>query len=287
MSKHTITITETSAGKRTDKLVAEQFSRFPRAALQRLFASNNILLNKKSTRPGIKVRIGDVIEIDLSPLEFIVPDIELPVIYEDDDLLVVDKPSGVISHARGRFFDEPSVASFVRQVSAQTGERAGIVHRLDRATSGVMVCAKNAATLSWLQQQFSGRKVEKTYYAVISGHLPSKEGIIDMPIGRNPKKPQTFQVREDGKAAVTQYKVLQTSAKHDLVELMPKTGRTHQLRVHLKALGVPIVGDELYDGEPFSRLMLHALKLTIHDRQGELKSYNSPLPDTFKELFNA
>src|SRR5690606_19672441 len=123
-------------------------------------------------------------------------------------VLVVDKPSGVISHARGKYFDEPSVASFVRQKTGQKGERSGIVHRLDRATSGVMITAKNQETLSLLQKQFSQRKTKKTYMAVIEGSMPTESGMIDMPIGRNPKVPQTFHVTEMGKNAITRYQTI-------------------------------------------------------------------------------
>src|SRR5690606_8839489 len=150
------------SGKRTDKLLAEELPQFPRAALQKLFDKELVWLNDKITKPGIKVREGGVLKADISPLDIKIAEIDLPIIYEDNDVLVIDKPSGVISHARGKYFDEPSVASFVRQKTGQKGERSGIVHRLDRATSGVMITAKNQDTLSFLQKQFSQRKTRKT-----------------------------------------------------------------------------------------------------------------------------
>src|SRR5690606_23510478 len=206
---------------------------------------------------------------------------DLPVIYEDDDVLVVNKPSGVISHARGKYFDEPSVASFVRQKTGQKGERSGIVHRLDRATSGVMICAKNQETLSFLQKQFSLRKVKKTYMAIIEGGLPTDEGVIDMPIGRNPKIPASFHVTPNGKPALTRYNIVSKNEKFSLVELRPETGRTHQLRVHLKHLNHPIVGDALYKGRESSRLLLHAASLEITLPNGERTIFTAPLPDEF------
>lgn len=142
MSVYTIKVGEELKGKRTDKLLAEQLPQFPRAALAKLFDQELVWLNDRVTKPGMKTREGDLLKADLSPLDIKIEDIELPIIYEDDNVIVVDKPTGVISHARGRYFDEPSVASFVRQKTGQKGERSGIVHRLDRATSGVMITAK-------------------------------------------------------------------------------------------------------------------------------------------------
>lgn len=281
-----ISITETMVGKRTDKLLAEELPQFPRAALAKLFDKDLVWLNGKLTKPGIKVRLGDKLKADLSPLDIKIADIELPVIFEDKDVIVIDKPSGVISHARGRYFDEPSVASFVRQKTRQQGERAGIVHRLDRATSGVMVTAKNPAALSWLQQRFSKRQVKKTYMAVIEGKMPSDEGVIDMPIMRNPKVPKKFGVYENGKQALTRYRTLSTNDKYSLLELIPETGRTHQLRVHLSELHHPIVGDELYGGKEFKRLLLHAASLEITLPDNEHSVFTAPLPEEFREVID-
>jgi 23S rRNA pseudouridine1911/1915/1917 synthase len=288
MPRQWITVTEELVGKRTDKLIADYFPSYPRAALHKLFESGDIEMNEKPVKPGIKVRLGDSLRIDLSPLEITIEDIELPILYEDDDVLVVNKPAGVISHARGRYFDEPSVASFVRQkVATLTGERSGIVHRLDRATSGVMVCAKNPEALSWLQQQFSGRKVQKTYMAIVVGSMPTTEGKIDMPIARNPAKPVTFHVDPSGKDSVTNFKVVSSHKNYTLLELKPVTGRTHQLRVHLSHLKHPIVGDELYSGEPAERLMLHAYSLVITLPSKKQVTFTAPIPEEFKKYTDA
>lgn len=281
-----ISVTEEFAGKRTDKLLAEQLPQFPRAALQKLFDKELVWLNDKTTKPGIKVREGDRLKADLSPLDIKIPEIDLPVIYEDSDVLVIDKPSGVISHARGKYFDEPSVASFVRQKTGQKGERSGIVHRLDRATSGIMITAKNQAALSFLQKQFSQRKTKKTYMAIVKGGMPTEEGIIDMPIGRNPKVPASFHVTEAGKNAVTHFKTVKNNGKYSLLELSPETGRTHQLRVHLAELKHPIVGDVLYHGEPAERLLLHATSLEITLPSGERTIFTSPLPAAFEKTMS-
>jgi RluA family pseudouridine synthase len=191
----------------------------------------------------------------------------------------------VLTHALGKHGNEPSVASFLRhKVSGIAGERAGIVHRLDRATSGVIIGAKNPRALSFLQKQFSQRKVKKTYTAVVEGQPQPSEAIIDMPIERNPKAPATFRTGQNGKPAVTHYQVLQTGAKHSLLELKPETGRTHQLRVHLAKIGHPIVGDPLYGhGAYGDRLFLHAQQLELTLPGGQRRTFTSPLPAIFKE----
>jgi 23S rRNA pseudouridine1911/1915/1917 synthase len=287
MPLFSITIKEELVGKRSDKLLADMLPQFPRAALAKLFDQELVWLNDKVTKPGIKVRIGDRIRVDLSPLDIKIADIDLPILYQDDAVIVIDKPTGVISHARGRYFDEPSVASFVRQITHQDGERAGIVHRLDRATSGVMICAKNSEALSWLQRQFSSRKVGKVYNAIIAGEMPSEDGVIDMPIARNPARPQQFHVAEAGKHALTRYRTVASQHGYSLLELRPETGRTHQLRVHLRELNHPIVGDLLYGGEAADRLMLHAAQLEITLPSHERAVFTSPLPETFRKYVDA
>jgi 23S rRNA pseudouridine1911/1915/1917 synthase len=165
-----------------------------------------------------------------------------------------------------------------------SGNRAGIVHRLDRATSGVMILAKNPDTLSMLQKQFSQRKTKKAYEAIIVGSLPNPEANIDMPIERNPKKPQTFRVGVNGKTAQTYYKTVKTNDKYSLLELKPVTGRTHQLRVHLKQLDHPIVGDTLYGGKVADRLYLHAKSLEITVPGSQRKVFDAEVPKEFDQL---
>ncbi len=280
-------VIEFTPGQRLDKAVAEHFPQYSRAYLSRLIDGDVVLVNGKPNKSGWKLREGDVITVtvDLSQ-EQQIEDIELPILFEDDNVVVINKPTGVISHSRGKYWYEPSVASFLRQKTGTDADnqRAGIVHRLDRATSGVMICAKNEETLGYLQKQFGNRTVTKTYIAVIVGALVEPAAIIDMPIERNPKKPSTFRVGSNGKASQTAYRTLKANRKYSLLELTPKTGRTHQLRVHLKQLNHPIVGDPLYDGESNDRLMLHAASLTIK-LPGDIETtFTSPLPTEFEEL---
>lgn len=282
--KKTITITEKDGVVRVDKFLAIKFPEYSRAAITKLFELNLIKLNGESIQPGHRVRPGAKIEYDLGPLQAKPEVIPLPIIYEDTNILVVDKPAGIISHARGKFWQEASVASFIRdRISGMDGERGGIVHRLDRATSGVMICAKNEAALKHLQKQFSERKVQKTYIALVEKAPKEQEAIIDAPIARNEKDPKCFAVIQSGKSAVTRYKVLKEHKNSVQLELFPKTGRTHQLRVHLAYIGCPIIGDELYGGKQATRLMLHAEKLTINLPDGKKKTFKSTAPAEFAE----
>jgi len=203
--------------------------------------------------------------------------------------VVVEKPIGLLTHSKGVFNPEATVASWLHShlqtelADADTGpnNRAGIVHRLDRATSGLIICAKSATALGWLQKQFSQRRTKKTYIAVVSGVFKLPEAVIDLPIERDPKKPQTFRVGSNGKVATTTYKVLKTDGIHSLVELKPQTGRTHQLRVHMNYLKHPIVGDTLYGGEAADRMFLHARELELTLPNHERKVFVSPLPPEF------
>jgi len=270
---------------RADVLLAAMYPEYSRAALAKLFDDGLVSYRGKKLKAGDKVPSGAALEADLSRLETPPADIDLPILYEDDNCIVIDKPVGVLTHALGIHGNEPSVASFIRsRVTGMDGERAGVVHRLDRATSGVIICAKNQAALSALQKQFAQRKAKKTYVAVVEGRPNPEEAIIDMPIERNPKAPATFRVGPNGKSAKTHYKVLKTGKKYSLVELKPETGRTHQLRVHLAKIGRPIVGDPLYGhGKYGDRLYLHALNLEITIPGGERKTFTAPLPKEFEE----
>ncbi|CAN5640554.1 RluA family pseudouridine synthase [soil metagenome] len=277
-----IVVDEITRGIRADVLVSGLFPRVSRSYLQKQFEAGKVTANNKEVKPGYKLRLGDRLHIEFEEQTLDqIPNIDLPILYEDERILVINKPVGVISHSRGRYWNEPSVASFVRQKTGQEGDRTGIVHRLDRATSGVMICAKNAAILSFLQKQFSLRKVSKTYKAVIQGTIDPTEAIIDMPIERNPKAPATFRVGANGKASSTRYKIIKNDENFSLLELKPLTGRTHQLRVHLQHLGRPIVGDTLYGGLAADRLMLHAYSLELTMPDGGKRLFRAPLPHGF------
>ena len=277
----------TSRAQRLDQKVVELLPDLSRGFAARLIEDGKVAVNGIiQTKAGHKLKENDevIVDYDASELEQI-PDIELPTIYEDDDCVVINKPVGVLSHSKGAFNPEATVATWLRsRLNGLGGERGGIVHRLDRATSGVMICAKTPAALSWLQSQFASRNVKKTYAAVVTGRLDPEEAIIDMPIERNPKAPATFRVGAQGKHAKTAYKTVASNDHHSLLELKPETGRTHQLRVHLSHFHHPIVGDTFYGGESAERLFLHAESLEITILKGhKRKVFTAPVPSEFKD----
>lgn len=293
-----------SRAERLDMRLIAMYPDLTRSVSARLIEQGKVTVNGKLIdKPGHKLKPGDEIVAEYNyELMTAIPSIKLPVLYEDDDCVVVEKPVGILSHSKGEFNPEATVASWLAEHLVKKGQkpawileqdvekgspnnpRAGIVHRLDRGTSGVMICAKTPAALAWLQKQFSQRKTKKTYVAVVAGHLKHQHAIIDMPIGRNPKKPKTFTVMAGGKPAVTEYQVTRSSEQYDLVELKPITGRTHQLRVHLHEQGHPIVGDTFYDGKSADRLYLHALSLEITLPNKERKVFATKLPKEFNTI---
>lgn len=211
----------------------------------------------------------------------------LPVVYQDENVIVINKPIGVLTHSKGALNEEFTVADFFRRFSTYHLEtnRPGIVHRLDRDTSGLLIGALNDDTAKLLQRQFSDRKTKKTYMAVVDGVLKQPEALIDLPIGRNPKSPSQFRVDPNGKTAQTVYKVLASDGKRSLVELKPLTGRTHQLRVHMAHLGTPIHGDRVY-GVAADRLYLHAAALEITIPEGQRRIFTAETPAEFTALGN-
>lgn len=273
-------VSEEQAGQRLDVFVVGQLPSLSRSSVTKLCEEGQVQVNSKPAKPSQKVKVDDHIVVELEPQT--IPEIDLPILYEDDNCLVINKPDGILTHSKGAFNPEATVATFITpRLKGLDGERGGIVHRLDRITSGVIICAKTPEALSWLQKQFSQRKTKKAYIAVVVGHLSPEAAVIDMPIERNPKKPQTFRVGTNGKTAKTTYQVLEVRDKYSLVELRPETGRTHQLRVHMSHIGHPIVGDTLYGGPTDDRVYLHARSLEITLPNKERQVFESPLPPEF------
>jgi len=277
---------EISRAKRLDQKVVELIPELSRAAGAKLIDAGKVTVNGEAVlKGGYKLRPDDVVAVDydVTQLEAI-PTIKLKVLYEDDDCVVIIKPVGLLTHSKGEFNPEATVETWLRSRTKLSGARAGIVHRLDRATSGVMICAKTPEALSWLQKQFAQRRTKKTYYAVVTGHMKETEALIDMPIERNPKAPATFRVGMNGKSAKTLYRVVESNDNYSLLELKPETGRTHQLRVHLNHLGHPIVGDYMYGGQTSERLFLHAYQLELTLLNRERKVFTAPIPKDFKRI---
>lgn len=286
MMKTCFTVLPEASGERADKLVAAVLPRFSRSFWQKQFELGHVRFKGAAIKNSFALSAGD--------MEITVPEperraIELPIIYEDDDVLVINKPAGILTHAKGALLDEATVADFVRPrtTDAPDSNRPGIVHRLDRDTSGVLIAAKNNGAKRWLQGQFSQRKTKKTYIALVEGELQPREAVLRLPLERNPKEPQKYRVGAAGKSAETEYTVIRDVPGATLVELRPHTGRTHQLRVHIAYLGHPIVGDRLYGHEEKSlhgRLFLHAAKLELTLPNRERLVFEAPLPAELQDF---
>jgi 23S rRNA pseudouridine1911/1915/1917 synthase len=279
-----------AVGSRVDVFIASKYPQFARSALEVLFDNNLVQINGQAVKAGSRLREGDSVRVDETTLFQKPESINLQVIYEDAHVIVINKPPGVLTHSKGSLNTEGTVASFILPKITDDnlrGNRAGIVHRLDRATSGVIIAAKSSESLKYLQKQFSQRRTKKTYYAVVEDWPEQDDALIDATLLRNPKKPQTFKVGAGGKPAQTEYKVVKkfekSGQKYTLLELKPVTGRTHQLRVHLAYIGHPIVGDAVY-GKAGGYTYLHAARLEVTLPGGERKVFEAPLPKFFKEF---
>lgn len=277
-----------SSKQRLDLYLTQQYVELglSRSTWQKHIKAGHITVNDTADlSPNDEVGESDSVAISL-PSATTYDDHTLPIMYIDDNVVVVNKPVGVLTHAKGALSEEFTVADFMRRYTTAGTDtnRPGIVHRLDRDTSGVIIGVRNDETAQLLARQFADRTVKKTYYAVVVGVPKQPEAIIDLPIGRNPSKPSQFRVDPKGKPAQTAYEVVATDGTYSLVRLRPKTGRTHQLRVHLSYIGTPILGDRVY-GKPADRLYLHASSLEITIPVSQRKTFAAPLPDEFLTLF--
>lgn len=280
---------------RLDQFLAKRLPEFSRSRLQRLIRTGFVRLNDAITRPRQVVRGGDRIELSEPPLEKIetLPEqIPLEVLFEDDDLIVINKPAGLVVHPGAGHREHTLVNALLNHCTTLSGiggkERPGIVHRLDKETSGCLVAAKNDSAHRDLSRQFAERTVEKTYLALVAGKLRRVTGVIDEKIGRHPVYRQRMTATASrGRAAKTEYRVVRSSERASLVECRLHSGRTHQIRVHLHHLGHPVLGDKVYASrfaKDFPRQMLHAWKLGFrHPRTQEWKSFEAPLPDDIND----
>lgn len=270
---------------RLDLYLVNQHPELSRAKLQKLIKNGQVSVNhqtvtspKKLIDPNLDdITIDTTVTTTKQPQQF-------DVLFENADLIVINKPAGVLSHATHQSSDDEfTVADFIRQHGDFTTDnyRDGIVHRLDRTTSGVMILAKNQATADFLKQQFKDRQVHKTYYAVVTGHPKHHQAKIDLPLKRSLKNAGKFMVDASGKPAVTTYQIIKSIDHQHLIKLQPQTGRTHQLRVHMSYLNLPILGDYLYGGEKYSRVMLHAETIEFQTPDGRHLTITAPLPSEF------
>lgn len=272
-----------SPKQRLDKELTERYPDLSRSTIQKYIKAGYVSVNNRMiTQPKYDVSPYDTIAMT-PPKKQNHTEKELPIVYLDDQVIVIDKPAGVLTHSKGVMNDEFTVADFFRRyttVGLETN-RPGIVHRLDRDTSGIIIGARTSEAADLLKKQFANRTVKKTYQALVDGLPKQPKALIDVPIGRNPSLPSTFRVDPAGKPAQTLYEVTKPSATLSMVQLSPKTGRTHQLRVHMQYLNTPIHGDRLYGGQPADRLYLHAAALEITIPESRRTTFQAPLPEEF------
>lgn len=294
MKKSAFQIAPLEQGLRLDHFLASKLAELSRSRIQDLIRDGYITLNGVATKPGAKLRADDrisVIEPPPRPVETPAQDIALEVLFEDEDLIVINKPPGMVVHPAAGNWEGTLVNALLHHCTALSGvggeQRPGIVHRLDKETSGCLVAAKNDFIHQDLARQFAGREVTKIYLALAAGKFTKKSGVIEAAIGRHPVHRKRMAIVEEGRgrASKTSWRVLGDVKNGALVECTLHTGRTHQIRVHLKHLGHPLLGDEVYGrrGE-FSRQMLHAWRLGfLHPRTSQPVHFTAPIPADFVE----
>ena len=281
-------------GQRLDQMLHQRLPQYSRSRIQQWIKGGRVLVNGVAARPSHALRAGEAIEVEPAeapPLRAVPEDIPLAVLYEDPDLVAIDKPAGMVVHAGAGVHSGTVVNALLHRFDALSGVagalRPGIVHRLDRYTSGVLLVAKNDAAHRQLAAQFSGRQVEKVYLALVHGKVKNESGRMERPIARDPVRRTRMTARLDkGRAAWSEYRVLRRFDRFTLLEVKIGTGRTHQIRVHLSSIGHPVAGDTLYGAPakvegrpPLGRYFLHAHRIRFHQPStGEEIAVESPLP---------
>lgn len=278
---NTLQVDVADAGQRLDVYLTDKLPQRSRSQWQKLIVSGQARLNGQPTSPSQTLHQDDIVTITTKPKSNI--EIELPILFEDENIIVINKPHGLLTHPVSKHDNNQSVTGILGQKlpinNTSNNNRPGVVHRLDRATSGVMVLAKTSEIQTQLQQLFANREVMKEYRAVVEGEFEHETAIITLPIGRDMSNPSQFRVDPNGKSAETEVIRLAINDERSYLKLLPKTGRTHQLRVHLKHIGHPIVGDPLY-GKANGRLLLHAHRLSFKLNKHDC-SFEAPLPVEF------
>lgn len=284
-------------GQRIDKYLAQVYNDLTRTQIQGMISNQQVLVNEKNVKSNYILKENDhitLIFLDATPSQVVAEAIPLDIYYEDEDVIVINKPTGMVVHpAPGNYQNTlvNALMHYCTDLSGINGQiRAGIVHRIDKDTSGLLVACKNDLSHKNLSKQFADKKVMRQYVAICSGVIPHNLGKIDAPIARDPLHRQQMTVIENGKRAVTHFQVLKRFEKHTYIELKLETGRTHQIRVHMKYIGFPIVGDPVYGNKKeivSSGQFLHAKTLGFfHPRTQQWLSFDSPLPDFFVTFMN-
>ena len=285
---------------RLDKVLVAFMSDRSRSYVSNLIDDGNCLVNGKIAKASLKVNTGDVIEVNVPEdkrLDVVSEDIPLNIIYEDEDILIIDKPQGMVVHPSNGHWEHTLVNAIMHHCNDLSGIngviRPGIVHRIDKDTSGLICVAKNDTAHNFLAEQLKNHTMNRTYVALVRGVIKENHGTINMPIGRDPRNRQKMAVvRENSKPAITNFDVLKRFNDNTLVECHLVTGRTHQIRVHFSQIGYPVEGDPLYGGRSYKKLydggqLLTAIKLRlIHPRSKKEMEFQTELPSYFQDVLN-
>lgn len=285
------------SGNRIDKALSMMDSNLSRMTVQRLINDGKILVNNKSVKVSYKTKVGDEITIEEEEpqkIDIVAQDIPIDILYEDKDIIVVNKPKGMVVHPANGNPDGTVVNAIMNlcgdSLSGIGGKiRPGIIHRLDKDTSGVLIVAKNDNAHVNISNQIKNRETKKYYIALVRGVIKENEATINMPIGRSKKDRKKMAVTKDGKEAITHFRVIKRYDNYTLLEIKIDTGRTHQIRVHLAEIGHPVVGDYIYSNgkNPFGveGQMLHAKQIEFkHPSTGKQMKIEAPVPDYFNEI---
>jgi 23S rRNA pseudouridine1911/1915/1917 synthase len=283
---HTFEVDPSEAGERLDRLAARRLGT-SRSNIQRIIHEGLLRLDGEEALASYRVRGGERVEARLPDGELAPEEIPVPLVFEDEFLVVVDKPAGLVVHPGAGNPSGTLVNALLGRgiAGGEDPDRPGIVHRLDRDTSGLMVVAKGEPAYSRLVEMMAGRKVRRGYRAVVVGEGLPETGTVDSPVGRDPDNP-TLMTAGVGRPAVTHFEVVRQAAGHTMLTVRLETGRTHQIRVHLSAIGHPVYADPLYGGVvPGRRLWLHAERLSfVHPVSGEGMDFESSVPEDLREV---
>ncbi len=293
-----VVFTAEEKGQRLDVFVVERFPELSRSHVQKLIEQGNVLVDGSVRKANYKLRGGEAVQVTVpqaEPISVEPEDIPLDILYEDKDIIVVNKARGMVVHPASGVYSGTLVNALLyhcQDLSGINGEiRPGIVHRLDKDTSGVMVCAKNDTAHLDLAEQIRTKTAHRTYWAIVHGNIKEEAGIIKGDIGRHPTDRKKMAiVRENGKPAVTHFKVLERFGEYTLVECQLETGRTHQIRVHMTSIGHPLINDPKYGpkkSSPFAinGQALHSLQLTLtHPVTKEEMTFTAPIPTDMEKI---
>lgn len=287
-------VDENNINKRIDKYLSEN-TEYSRSTIQKMIDNGNITVNSKPTKASYKLELNDIITIDNNfkeETDILPENIKLDIVYEDDDLMIINKPSGLVVHPGAGNYDNTLVnglLNYTNNLSSVDDVRPGIVHRLDKDTSGLMVVAKNNKCHELLSEMFKNHEVKRTYYALVCGVVPYNKGTVDVPLKKDETKFDRVCASEDGKKAITHFTVLKRYNDYTLLSLNLETGRTHQIRVHMAYMGYPVYNDPVYNNRKATEFgqFLHSKEIDfIHPISGERLHFECELPKEFKDFID-